>query len=148
MDRHGFSGETQLIASRQRAISPNSGMHIRPAGRLESARPHHPAGSGRVWPGSLTCCWRRPWPASSSRGTAGARILQTSGGQGMALDSAGAMAHVTTPAGRVIAVHEGTGLVFGRGPDADLVIPAGRGLSRRAGIITALAGGALVANIS
>ena len=66
----------------------------------------------------------------------------------MALDSAGAMAHVTTPAGRVIAVHEGTGLVFGRGPDADLVIPAGRGLSRRAGIITALAGGALVANIS
>jgi hypothetical protein len=66
----------------------------------------------------------------------------------MALDSASAMAHVTTPAGRVIAVHEGSGLVFGRGPDADLVIPAGRGLSRRAGIITALAGGALVANIS
>ena len=66
----------------------------------------------------------------------------------MGLDSAGAMAHVTTPAGRVIAVHEGPGLVFGRGPDADLVIPAGRGLSRRAGIITALAGGALVANIS
>jgi hypothetical protein len=66
----------------------------------------------------------------------------------MALDSAAATAHVTTPAGRVIAVHEGPGLVFGRGPDADLVIPAGRGLSRRAGIISALAGGALVANIS
>lgn len=66
----------------------------------------------------------------------------------MALDSAAAMAHVTTPSGRVIAVPEGSGLIFGRGPDADLVIPAGRGLSRRAGIISALAGGALVANIS
>ena len=66
----------------------------------------------------------------------------------MALDSAGAIAHVTTPSGRVIAVHDGPGLVFGRGPDADLVIPAGRGLSRRAGIISALADGALVANIS
>jgi hypothetical protein len=66
----------------------------------------------------------------------------------MALDSAGAMAHVTTPSGRVIGVPDGTGLVFGRGPDADLVIPAGRGLSRRAGIISALGGGALVANIS
>ncbi|HUX74955.1 MAG TPA: hypothetical protein VMV25_13825 [Steroidobacteraceae bacterium] len=66
----------------------------------------------------------------------------------MALDSAGAIAHVTIPSGRVITVHEGSALVFGRGPDADLVIPAGRGLSRRAGIITALAGGALVANIS
>jgi hypothetical protein len=66
----------------------------------------------------------------------------------MALDSAGAMAHVTTPSGRVIAVHEGSSLVFGRGPDADLILSAGRGLSRRAGIISALAGGALVANIS
>ncbi len=66
----------------------------------------------------------------------------------MALDSDGAMAHVTTPSGRVIGVPDGTGLVFGRGPDADLVIPAGRGLSRRAGIISALGGGALVANIS
>ncbi len=57
-------------------------------------------------------------------------------------------AHVTTPAGRVIGIAEGTRLVFGRGPDADLVIPAGRGLSRRAGTISAMAGGALVANIS
>ncbi len=56
--------------------------------------------------------------------------------------------HVTTPAGRVVGISEGTRLIFGRGPDADLVIPAGRGLSRRAGAITASAGGAWVANIS
>ena len=66
----------------------------------------------------------------------------------MALDATPATAHVTTPSGRVIALAEGTRLVFGRGPDADLVIPAGRGLSRRAGAITALTGGAWVANIS
>jgi hypothetical protein len=66
----------------------------------------------------------------------------------IALDATAATAHVTTPSGRVIAVPEGTRLVFGRGPDADLVIPAGRGLSRRAGTITALTGGAWVANIS
>jgi len=59
-----------------------------------------------------------------------------------------AAAHVTTPSGRVVAIPDGTHLVFGRGPDADLVIIAGRGLSRRAGTITAIAGGALVANIS
>jgi hypothetical protein len=57
-------------------------------------------------------------------------------------------AHVTTPAGRVIAIPAGGQLVFGRGPDADLAISAGRGLSRRAGLIRAVAGGALVANIS
>ncbi|HUC57142.1 MAG TPA: hypothetical protein VMA95_07060, partial [Streptosporangiaceae bacterium] len=57
-------------------------------------------------------------------------------------------AHVTTPSGRVIGLPDGGKLVFGRGPDADLVIPAGRGLSRRAGMITAIGGGALVANIS
>lgn len=67
----------------------------------------------------------------------------------MAVDgSAVAQAHVTTPSGRVIAIPEGSRLIFGRGPDADLVISAGRGLSRRAGMITAIAGGALVANIS
>jgi hypothetical protein len=66
----------------------------------------------------------------------------------MALDSTPATAHVTTPSGRVIAIPEGTRLVFGRGPDADLVIPAGRGLSRRAGAISAAAGGAWVANLS
>jgi len=61
---------------------------------------------------------------------------------------AAALAHVTSPAGAVIAIPEGTQVVFGRGPDADLVIPAGRGLSRRAGMISAVAGGAWVANIS
>ena len=66
----------------------------------------------------------------------------------MTLDSAPATAHVTTPAGRVIAIPDGGRVVFGRGPDADLVIPAGRGLSRRAGAISATAGGAWVANLS
>jgi hypothetical protein len=69
-------------------------------------------------------------------------------GQAMAVESTVAQAHVTTPSGRVIPIPEGSHLVFGRGPDADLVIPAGRGLSRRAGMISAIAGGALVANIS
>ncbi len=66
----------------------------------------------------------------------------------MAVEQAVAQAHVTTPSGRIIPIPEGTTLVFGRGPDADLVIPAGRGLSRRAGLISAISGGALVANIS
>lgn len=59
-----------------------------------------------------------------------------------------AVVHVTTPSGRVIAIAAGTRLVFGRGPDADLIVEADRGLSRRAGAITAIAGGALIANIS
>jgi hypothetical protein len=68
----------------------------------------------------------------------------------LAVEQAAALvqAHVTTPSGRVFPIPDGTTLVFGRGPDADLVIPAGRGLSRRAGLISAIAGGALVANIS
>ncbi len=66
----------------------------------------------------------------------------------MTLDATPATAHVTTPSGRVIAIPDGTRLVFGRGPDADLVISAGRGLSRRAGAISAVGGGAWVANIS
>jgi hypothetical protein len=59
-----------------------------------------------------------------------------------------AHAHVTGPAGEVVAIPAGHQVIFGRGPDADLIIPAGRGLSRRAGIISAVAGGAWVANIS
>jgi hypothetical protein len=67
----------------------------------------------------------------------------------MALDStAVTVAHVATPAGRVIEIPEGKRLVFGRGPGADLVLTAGRGLSRRAGVIAAAGGGAWVANIS
>ena len=61
---------------------------------------------------------------------------------------AAATAHVTTPTGAVTAISAGTRLVFGRGPDADLVVSAGRGLSRRAGAITAVAGGVWVANLS
>src|SRR6185295_9644104 len=48
----------------------------------------------------------------------------------------------------VVGIPEGGRLVFGRGPDADLTIAAGRGLSRRAGLISAVAGGAWIANIS
>ncbi len=66
----------------------------------------------------------------------------------MVLDSSAPTAHVTTPSGKVAAIAAGTRLVFGRGPDADLVIPAGRGLSRRAGVISAVDGGAWIANIS
>jgi hypothetical protein len=67
----------------------------------------------------------------------------------MALDSiTPAAAHVAAPSGRVIAMPEGSRLVFGRGPNADLTISAGRGLSRRAGVVTAVSGGAWVANIS
>ncbi|HUK73813.1 MAG TPA: hypothetical protein VLW50_34565 [Streptosporangiaceae bacterium] len=65
----------------------------------------------------------------------------------MALDPAAA-AHVTTPTGDVVGIPLGCRLVFGRGPDADLLIPVGRGLSRRAGLIAAVSGGAWVANIS
>ena len=57
-------------------------------------------------------------------------------------------ARVTTPSGQVVGIPEGSRLVFGRGPDADLTIAAGRGLSRRAGVISAMAAGALIANIS
>ena len=59
-----------------------------------------------------------------------------------------AAARVTTPTGLVVGIPEGSRLVFGRGPDADLAIPAGRGLSRRAGVISAMAAGAWIANIS
>ena len=66
----------------------------------------------------------------------------------MTLDSAPPSVHVTSAEGTVTAIPEGGQVVFGRGPDADLVIAAGLGLSRRAGVITAVAGGAWVANIS
>jgi hypothetical protein len=59
-----------------------------------------------------------------------------------------AAARVTTPSGLVVGIPAGSRLVFGRGPDADLTIPAGRGLSRRAGVISAMAAGAWIANIS
>ena len=57
-------------------------------------------------------------------------------------------ARVSTPSGLVVGIPEGSRLVFGRGPDADLAVAAGRGLSRRAGVISAVAGGVWIANIS
>jgi hypothetical protein len=57
-------------------------------------------------------------------------------------------AHVSTASGQVIRLAEGSQLVFGRGPEVDLAISAGRGLSRRAGIITTTPEGAWIANIS
>ncbi len=56
--------------------------------------------------------------------------------------------HVSTPSGQKRLLAEGSRLVFGRGPDVDLIVAAGRGLSRRAGLVTVLAAGAWIANIS
>jgi hypothetical protein len=55
---------------------------------------------------------------------------------------------VSTASGQVIRLTEGSQLVFGRGPEVDLAITAGRGLSRRAGVIAATPDGAWIANIS
>jgi len=57
-------------------------------------------------------------------------------------------AHVSTASGHTVRVPEGGRLIFGRGPGVDLIIAAGRGLSRRAGVVTVLAAGAWIANIS
>ena len=56
--------------------------------------------------------------------------------------------HVSTASGQKMLVAEGTRLMFGRGPGVDLIIAAGRGLSRRAGLVTAMAAGVWIANIS
>src|ERR1700751_5378580 len=56
--------------------------------------------------------------------------------------------HVSTTSGQKVLVAEGTRLGFGRGPGVDLIIAAGRGLSRRAGLVTAMAAGVWIANIS
>ena len=58
------------------------------------------------------------------------------------------IAHVSTAAGQAAQVAEGDRLVFGRGPSVDLVVSAGRGLSRRAGVVSVLSAGAWIANIS
>jgi hypothetical protein len=59
-----------------------------------------------------------------------------------------ALTHVIAPSGTVVEIPEDGRLVFGRGPDVDLLIPADRGLSRRAGLIGAVREGAWVANLS
>ena len=56
--------------------------------------------------------------------------------------------HVRTASGQQRLLAEGSRLVFGRGPDVDLIVAAGRGLSRRAGLVTVLAAGAWIANLS
>jgi len=56
--------------------------------------------------------------------------------------------HVSTASGQQRPLAEGSRLIFGRGPDVDLIVAAGRGLSRRAGVVTVLAAGAWIANIS
>ena len=56
--------------------------------------------------------------------------------------------HVSTPSGQKRLLAEGSRLIFGRGPDVDLIVAAGRGLSRRAGLVTVLDAGAWIANIS
>jgi hypothetical protein len=56
--------------------------------------------------------------------------------------------YVSTTSGQKVLVAEGTRLVFGRGPGVDLIIAAGRGLSRRAGLVTAMPAGIWIANIS
>ena len=56
--------------------------------------------------------------------------------------------HVSTASGQKRLLVEGSRLIFGRGPDVDLIVAAGRGLSRRAGVVTVLTAGAWIANIS
>src|SRR5262249_54910318 len=55
--------------------------------------------------------------------------------------------HVSTASGQKMLVAEGTRLVFGRGPGVDLIVAAGRGLSRRAGPVAAMAAPVWVADI-
>jgi hypothetical protein len=56
--------------------------------------------------------------------------------------------HVSTASGQKRLLAEGSRLIFGRGPDVDLIVAAGRGLSRRAGMVTVLAAGVWIANLS
>src|SRR5690349_129526 len=56
--------------------------------------------------------------------------------------------YVSTASGQKMLVAEGARLVFGRGPGVDLIVAAGRGLSRRAGLVTAMPAGVWIANIS
>ncbi|GAA3209077.1 hypothetical protein [Actinocorallia longicatena] len=55
---------------------------------------------------------------------------------------------LATPSGGTLDLDAGGRLVFGRGPDVDVIVRVGRGLSRRAGLIAALPGGVWIANIS
>jgi hypothetical protein len=63
-------------------------------------------------------------------------------------DGRTALAHLRTPSGAVISIQEGARMVFGRGPGVELLVRAGRGLSRRAGLVVAVSGGVYIANLS
>ena len=55
---------------------------------------------------------------------------------------------IGTSSGQSVRMSDGSRLLFGRGPSVDLVVTAGRGLSRRAGLIMAMPAGAWIANMS
>src|SRR5260370_6856931 len=55
---------------------------------------------------------------------------------------------VCSGAGWEMRIAEGSQLICGRGREVDLAVAAGRGLSRRAGIVTAMPAGAWITNIS
>src|SRR5919197_5112312 len=96
-----------------------------------------PAGHGLLVESAGRLGWAAPGPDGD-----------TLAGAAMVDEWTTSAARVSTPTGQVIGIPEGKRLVFGRGPDADLTLDAGRGLSRRAGLIAAVNGGAWVANIS
>src|SRR6266516_4762388 len=83
-------------------------------------------------------CWLHP---CSQAAPAGRRAMAQQPTSSVA-------ARVRTPLGLVVGIAEGSRLVFGKGPDADLTIAAGRVLCRRAGVSSAVVGGVWVANIS
>ena len=56
--------------------------------------------------------------------------------------------HVSTASGQKRLLTEGSRLVFGRGPDVDLIVAAGRGSPGGPALVTVLAAGAWIANIS
>jgi len=55
---------------------------------------------------------------------------------------------VGTSSGQSARLADGSRLLFGRGPAVDLIVAAGRGLSRRAGLVMAMPAGAWIANLS
>lgn len=59
-----------------------------------------------------------------------------------------AVARLRAPTGDGVVISDGARLVFGRGPDVDLLLRSDRGLSRRAGLIAAIDGGVWIANLS
>jgi len=114
-----------------------------------------PAGAGlfQATPdraGQDRCLFLGREPGKPGSGSVGIPEFRDGGVGGAVLDSAtvGDMTQVTAPSGEVVEVPEGGRLEFGRGADVDLVIASDRGLSRRAGVVVGVPGGAWVANLS